>query len=161
MNDWWLQGGTQTEKHILVLLRFQRCSRYNQTAYHTCYRSYKGQSTERIGAWHEAAPFLNLNYRSAILQASSTTLLSRLNIALLRSTQRILEIRVLIILGWSTLYNKKIAIYCHIDPRIFQHTIEKVWLHFQKDVICIFIIWLNSTCIFDVTFVHLSNLSFL
>jgi hypothetical protein len=70
MNDWWLQGGTQTEKHILVLLRFQRCSRYNQTAYHTCYRSYKGQSTERIGAWHEAAPFLNLNYRSAISFAS-------------------------------------------------------------------------------------------
>jgi hypothetical protein len=35
---------------------------------------------------------------------------------------------------------ERIAIYCHINPRTFQRTIEKIWLHFQKDVICRFII---------------------
>jgi hypothetical protein len=94
MNDWWLQGGKQTEKHILVLLRFQRCSRCNQTAYHTLLQIIQGTKYCKNWSLAQGSSFLK-SVRLAVwivgvqfhLQASSTTLLSRLNIALLRSTQ--------------------------------------------------------------------------
>jgi hypothetical protein len=42
--------------------------------------------------------------------------------------------------------NGKKNIY-QINPRLFPHVIKKVWIQFQEDMICIFIIRLNSICI--------------
>jgi hypothetical protein len=34
-----------------------------------------------------------------------------------------------------------------INPRLFPHVIKKIWIQFQEDLICIFIIQLNFICI--------------
>jgi hypothetical protein len=44
--------------------------------------------------------------------------------------------------------NGKIGIqFTKINPRLFSHVIKKIWIQFQEDMICIFIIRLNSICI--------------
>jgi len=39
---------------------------------------------------------------------------------------------------------KERCIIYQINPRLFPHVIKKIWIQFPKDMICIFIIQLNS-----------------